>query len=98
VAHGIQRTFLIESYVPHLDDRSAATITSRLRATVRQLQKEGIALRWLRSFALVGEETYLCLVAASDLEYVVQLNRRAGLECDHVVEVVPIEPSAAASG
>jgi hypothetical protein len=98
VAHGIQRTFLVESFVPHLDDWSAGTITSRLRATVGQLEKEGTALRWLRSFALVGEETYLCFIAASDLDHVLQLSRRAGLECDHVVEVVVIEPSAAASG
>jgi hypothetical protein len=98
VAHGIQRTFLVESYVQHLDDRSAATITARLRATVRQLEKEGNALCWLRSFALVGEETYLCFVAASDRDHVLELSRRTGLECDYVVEVVPIEPSAAASG
>jgi hypothetical protein len=98
VAHQLERTFLVESYVPHLDDRSAMAITSRLPAGVRQLEKEGAALRWLRSFALVGEETYLCLVAAYDPDHVARLNQRAGLECGHVVEVVAIEPRAADAG
>jgi len=36
-------------------------------------------------FAL-GEETYLCFVAAPDLDHLVQLNQRAGIGNDHVVE------------
>jgi muconolactone delta-isomerase len=94
VAHKEERTFLVESYVPQLDEQTATAMTSRLEAAGGQLQREGTALRLLRSFALVGEETYLCLVAASDLDDVARLNRRAGLEYDHVVEVVAIEPFA----
>jgi hypothetical protein len=98
VAHRQERTFLVESYVRDLDDRSAAAITSRLQAGIRQLDKEGATLRWLRSFALVDEETYLCFVAAYDPDHVAQLGQRAGLEYEHVVEVVAIEPPAADSG
>jgi hypothetical protein len=47
-----------------VSSRSASAITSVLQAGVRQLEKEAATLRWLRSFALVGEETYLCFVAA----------------------------------
>lgn len=83
---------MLESYVPWLDERAAEAITARVRSAVRQLEKEGKPLRWLRSFALVGEETYLCVVAATDADEAVELNVRARLDCDHVVEVVTFDP------
>lgn len=98
VASGCEKTFLVESYVPQLDERTAAAISSRVLAAIRQLEEEGLAVQWLRSFALIDEETYLCIVAARDLDHVFQLNERAGLEYDHVVEVIPSEPSRPARG
>jgi hypothetical protein len=91
MARGSERTFLVELYVPQLDEQAAMAITSRCRAAARQLAEQGVALRWLRSFALVAEETYLCIVAARDRDHVLELSRRAGLEHDHVVEVVALD-------
>jgi hypothetical protein len=91
MARGSERTFLVEVYVPKLDEPAAVAITLRCRAAVGQLAEQGVALRWLHSFALIDEETYLCLVAARDRDQVAQLSRRAGLEHDHVVEVVAID-------
>lgn len=91
MARGLERTFLVELYVPQLDEQKAAAITSRCRTTARQLAEQGVPIQWLRSFVLVGEETYLCVVAARDRDHVSQLSRRAGLEHDHVVEVVAID-------
>lgn len=94
------KTFLVESYVPQLDYEAAVAITLRLRSAVRQLESEGAVVRWLRSFALVGEDTYLCVIAASDADDAVRLNVRARVEYDHVVEVVAFDssPLAAARG
>jgi len=50
-------TYLVETYVPKLDEATAVALSKRLRAAIGELQREGLALRWLRSFALVGEET-----------------------------------------
>jgi hypothetical protein len=94
MARRSERTFLLELYVPQLDEQAAAAITSRCRAAVGQLAEQGVALRWLRSFALLDEETYLCIVAARDRDHVAQLSRRAGLERDHVIEVVAIDGTA----
>jgi hypothetical protein len=91
MARGSERTFLVELYVPQLDEQAAMAITSRCRAAARQLAEQGVALRWLRSFALVADETYLCIVAARDRDHVLELSRRAGLEHDHVVEVVALD-------
>ena len=86
------RTFLLESYVPRLDERAAAAITSRVRSTVSLLEQEGKPLRWLRSLALVGEETYLCVLAATDADEALEVNIRARRGCDHVAEVVTFDP------
>jgi hypothetical protein len=94
VFSGAGRTFLVESYVPGLDERTAVTLSSRLREAIRQLGDEGAALRWGGSFALVDEETYLCIIAAPQLDDVVRLSERVGFEHDHVVEMLAIDGPA----
>lgn len=89
-----ERTFLVESFVPELDEATAAAISSRVRTTLSELQEEGLALGWVVSFALVEEETYLCLVGAIDLEVIVRLSEQAGLTSAHVVEVVALDPDS----
>jgi hypothetical protein len=88
------RTFLIESYVPGLDELVAATISSRLREAIRRLGEEGRTLRWGGSFALVDEETYICFIGAPRVDDVSRLSERAGLEHDHVVEAFAIDSPA----
>lgn len=85
------RTFFVESYVPRLDRKTAAVLSSRLRAAVAELQREGVTLYWLQSFALVGEETYVWMVKAANAEDVARVNRRAGLHGEHVAEIVTLE-------
>ena len=85
---------MLESYVPKLDERTAAALSSRLRAAVTELRREGRALEWLRSFALVDEETYVWMLIAADVDDVALVNQRARVLCDHVVEVVPGEPAS----
>jgi hypothetical protein len=88
------RTFLVESYVPGLDELTGATLSSRLRKAIRQLAEEGMTLRWGGSFALVDEETYICIIVAPKVDDVVQLGERAGFEHAHVVEVLAIDAPA----
>jgi hypothetical protein len=85
------RTFLVESYVPGLDERAAATLSSRVREAIRQLDEEGMTLHWGGSFALVDEETYMFIVGAPRVDEVLQLSERAGFEHDHVVEALAID-------
>jgi hypothetical protein len=84
------RTFLVESYIPGLDERAAATLSSRLREAIRQLDEEGMTLHWGGSFALVDEETYICIIGAPKVDDLVQLGER-GFEHDHVVEAFAID-------
>lgn len=88
VASQTAQTFLVESYVPQLDRRTAATLSHRLRETVRQLNEEGTAVRWHVSFALLDEQTYICIIAALKIDDAIEVSERAGLARDHVVEVL----------
>jgi hypothetical protein len=91
VSRQTARTFFVESYVPRLDERTAETLSSRLRETVDQLNEEGAAVRWRGSFALVDEETYIYIVVAPTIDDVVELSARVGLAQDHVVETLILD-------
>jgi hypothetical protein len=82
------RTFYVESYVPDLDEATAAVLSERLRAAVAALQRDGLPVAWVRAFALVGEDTYVWLLTAADVAHVELVNERAEVSYDHVAEVL----------
>lgn len=98
MTHEGERTFLVDSYIPRLDQQTAAAISSRFRAAAQELGEQGVTLHWLRSFALIDEETHLCIVAAPDRDHVVRLSQQVGLEYDHVVEMFAIDAFALGPG
>jgi hypothetical protein len=91
MARPAARTFFVESYVPSLDRATVAALSSRLRAAIAELRREGRAVEWLRSFALVDEETYVWMVKAADADEIALVNQRARVPYDHVVEATPGE-------
>ena len=92
------RTFFVESYIPQLDAACAAALSSRLQTAVEQLKEEGLPLVWIRSFALLQEDTYVWMVEATQLDHVVLVQQRAGVELDHVAEAMPGETPGGRSG
>ena len=81
-------TFLVESYVRQLDEPGAAAIAG----AAAELRGLGVGVVWLRSVVLLAEETCFCLFSADTVEHVVAASERAGLDFDHITEVVTIEP------
>lgn len=86
------KTFLMESYVRQLDEPGAAAIAGRVEGAAAELRGLGVGVVWLRSVALLAEETCFCLFSADAVEHVVAASERAGLDFDHITEVVTIEP------
>ena len=86
-----ERTFLVEGYVPNLDESTAAELSSRLRTAIGELEQEGPCVRWLQSFALIEEETYVWMLATPDVGHVALVNERAGIRFDHIVEMTAVE-------
>jgi hypothetical protein len=91
VSNQALRTFFVESYVPRLDERAAETLSSRLQEMIRRFNEEGTPVLSRGSFALLDEETYVCIVVAPTIDDVVELSARVGLERDHVVEAVALD-------
>jgi len=87
-----RKTFLVESYVRQLDEPMAAAIARRVEEAAADLHRSGLAIVWLRSLALLGEETCFCLFSAQKVDDVIAAGRRAELDFDHISEVVTIEP------
>ena len=86
------KTFLVESYVRQLDEPMAAAIAKRVEDAAADLHRTGLAIVWLRSVALLGEETWFCMFSAQKVDDVIAAGRRAELDFDHISEVVTIEP------
>jgi hypothetical protein len=95
-------TFFVESYVPSLDEATALSLSSQLRAAVEELRQDGRSLQWRGSFALIDEETYLWVLAAPHADAVVEVSLRAGVRCYQVTEALadpyPIGAGDAATG
>jgi hypothetical protein len=87
-----RRTFFVETYVPALDETTAADLSAKLRVAVDELRHEGRQLEWVRSFALVDDATFVWMLAAGDVDDVALTNERARLSYDHVVEAMSGEP------
>jgi len=87
-----RKTFLVETYVRQLDHATAAAIAGRLDRAAAELRRLGLTVVWLRSLALLDEETCFCLFSADAATHVVAANLRAGFDFDHITEVVTIEP------
>lgn len=85
-----QHTFLVETYVSHLDGATADDLSARLRAAIGELRREGLTLRWLRSFALVDDETYIWMVDAPDADLVALVHKRAAVSVDHIAAVTEV--------
>jgi methenyltetrahydromethanopterin cyclohydrolase len=93
-----QRTFVVESYVPGIDEAITADLSARWRAAVDGLRAEGRELAWLRSYAVLEEDTYAALVHASRVSDVVLASERAGIPADHVAELLAVEPGVTEGG
>jgi hypothetical protein len=80
--------FLLEQYVSRADRAGVDRGAERARRAAEQLTREGTRVRHLRALFLPDEETCFHLYRAASVEAVRAAATRAGLSCDHIVEVV----------
>ena len=79
-------TYLVESYVPGLDRELAAALDARM-GTATATRPGGHSVVWCGSLAIVAEETYASILCSDGIADVLTACHRAGISCDHVVEV-----------
>jgi hypothetical protein len=85
-------TFLIECYVPAYSPEVLAWLLARVREAAAALRASGKHARLLGCIFLPQEETVFCLLEASSLEVVEELNLEAGMPADRIAdaECVPL--------
>jgi hypothetical protein len=78
--------YLVESYLPVADAERQAEVEARARAAADELAREGAPVRHLNCVFVPEDEMCLLLYDAASPEIVREASRRAGLECERVLE------------
>ena len=80
-----QRIYLVERYLPRLDQRAAVSLAERLTAAATAMRDEGAHVWWLASIVLAGEEACFCVFGADSALLVRAANERAAAPFDRIV-------------
>jgi len=79
-----RQTYLVEHYRPGLDVEQLRRSVSRLRDTARAMEREGKAVRCVRSTIVPGDESFLCVFEATSEELVREAYARAGIPFERI--------------
>ena len=79
--------YLVESYLPVADAASQTDVEGRARAAAEDLARAGAPLRHLSCIFVPEDEMCLLMYEADSSELVREASRRAGIECERVLEV-----------
>jgi hypothetical protein len=86
------QTFLVERYWPDVTSEVLAAALERGRRVQLEMASEGRYVSHLRTTLISGDEAVFSLFEATSAEDVAELNRRAAIPFDRIVEAVAIEP------
>jgi hypothetical protein len=78
--------FLVESYLPVAGEEGQAEVVARARAAADELAQEGAPLRHLECIFVPEDEMCLLLYEADSPQLAREASRRAGIECERVLE------------
>jgi hypothetical protein len=85
--------YVVERYLPGLDQRELRRSLGRLKNVTEELRKEGTAVRYLGSTIVVQDEACFCQFEAPSEAAVADANRRAHLPFDRIVAAVSVAGS-----
>jgi hypothetical protein len=78
--------FLVESYLPVADAEGQAEVAARARAAADELAREGVPVRHVDCIFVPDDEMCLLLYEADSPDLAREASRRAGIECERVLE------------
>jgi hypothetical protein len=87
-------TFVAIRSLPGITPDALAGAGARVKTCAAGMQSEGTDVRWLRSFFLPASSQTHCYFEGPDLQAVRDLNDRAGLPYEQLVEVAEMTPSS----
>ncbi len=80
--------------LPGITPDALAGAGARVKTCAAGMQSEGTQVRWLRSFFLPASSQTHCYFEGPDVDAVTELNRRAGLPFERIVEVAEMTPAS----
>ena len=83
--------YVVERYLPGLSRANLLSGLSKLESAVEELQGEGLAVRYLGSTIVLGDEACFCQFEGPSETAVAEANRRAGLAFDRIVPAVLVD-------
>jgi Protein of unknown function (DUF4242) len=87
----LRPVFLVERYLPGLDEAGLRALGGRLASATAELRARRVEVRWLGSLALPAEETTFCRFAAGSREAVRLANELAAVPFERIVRALGVE-------
>ncbi len=87
-------TFVAIRTMPGVTPDALAGAGAHVEACAATMQSEGTDVRWVRSFFLPESSQTHCYFEGPSREAIEDLNARAGLPYDRIVEVAEMTPSS----
>ena len=81
-------SFLVETYVPRRQAQDARAAGERMRAAARELSRDGIRVRYVRTTLIPGDETCFHVLESPSRDAVAAACRLAGLARARIVVAV----------
>ncbi len=86
--------YVVERYLPGLDQRRLVPLLGKLGRAAQELRAEGTLVRYLGSTIVPGDEACFCQFEGASEKAVAEANVRAGVPFDRIVAAVavPVSP------
>ncbi len=85
------RTFLVECYLPGVEEPDVAAAAQRARDAVTGLVREGAQIEYLGAALIPQDEVVFHAFGASDAAVVARASREAELRFERIVESVTVD-------
>jgi hypothetical protein len=85
----VRQTYLVEHYRPGLTVDELRQWAERVREAAARMEREGRAVRYVRSAIVPADESLLCVLEAATEELVRETYARAGIPFERLSAVIP---------
>jgi len=86
--------FIVERHLPGIDADALKAAGVRARTCCAEMETEGTAVRWIRSFFVPETEHTYCVFDAPNADVVEEANRRAQIPFLTIREALEMTPDA----
>jgi hypothetical protein len=85
-------SFMAECFWPGVTEQQLAEAGARARCATGAITAGGVSARYVGSILVPADEIALCLFEAASIEAASDLNRRAAIPFERILEVVRLGP------